>query len=53
MTAEAHPADAWRFTVRYPVRQYELDVLGHMNNSVYLNWVEQVAIGHAEAIGRR
>lgn len=43
--------DPWSFTVRYPVRQYELDVLGHVNNAVYLNWVEQVAIDHVEALG--
>ena len=43
--------DPWRFTTRYPVRQYELDVLGHVNNAVYLNWVEQVAIDHVEALG--
>ena len=43
--------DPWRFTARYPVRQYELDVLGHVNNAVYLNWVEQVAIDHVEALG--
>lgn len=43
--------DPWRFTTRYAVRQYELDVLGHVNNAVYLNWVEQVAIDHVEALG--
>lgn len=43
--------DPWRYTTRYPVRQYELDVLGHVNNAVYLNWVEQVAIDHVEALG--
>lgn len=51
MTEAPGTADPWRFTVRYPVRQYELDVLGHVNNSVYLNWVEQVAIDHVEALG--
>lgn len=45
------PADPWRFTSRFTVRQYELDVLGHVNNAVYLNWVEQVAIDHVEALG--
>ena len=45
------PADPWRFTARYPVRQYELDLLGHVNNAVYLNWVEQVAVEHVEALG--
>ena len=44
-------ADPWRFTTRHAVRQYELDVLGHVNNAVYLNWIEQVAIDHVEALG--
>ena len=43
--------DPWRFSTRFPVRQYELDLLGHVNNAVYLNWVEQVAIDHVEALG--
>lgn len=48
---DAASVDPWRFSVRIPVRQYELDVLGHVNNAVYLNWVEQVAIDHVEALG--
>jgi len=49
---DGQPAvDPRRFTARFPVRQYELDVLGHVNNAVYLNWVEQVAIDHVEALG--
>ena len=52
MVTEANePRDAWRYTARYPVRQYELDVLGHVNNAVYLNWVEQVAVDHVESLG--
>lgn len=51
MTDEAHPVDPWRYTARFTVRQYELDVLGHVNNAVYLNWVEQVAIDHVESLG--
>jgi acyl-CoA thioester hydrolase len=51
MTERDPNVDRWRYTVRYPVRQYELDVLGHVNNAVYLNWVEQVAIEHVEALG--
>jgi acyl-CoA thioester hydrolase len=43
--------DPWRYSVTIPVRQYELDVLGHVNNAVYLNWAEQVAIDHVEALG--
>lgn len=45
------PIDPWRYTVAIAVRQYELDVLGHVNNAVYLNWAEQVAIDHVEALG--
>ena len=45
------PIDPWRHTVRFAVRQYELDQLGHVNNAVYLNWAEQVAIDHVEALG--
>ena len=43
--------DPWRFSVRFHVRQYELDQYGHVNNAVYLNWVEQVAVEHVEAMG--
>ena len=43
--------DSWRYTARWPVRQYELDQYGHVNNAVYLNWVEQAAIDHVEALG--
>jgi acyl-CoA thioester hydrolase len=51
VTDAATAPDPWRYTVRWPVRQYELDLLGHVNNSVYLNWVEQVAIEHVEGLG--
>ena len=51
MTDPVTSVDPWRFTARIAVRQYELDVLGHVNNAVYLNWVEQVAIDHVEALG--
>ncbi len=37
--------DSWR------VRQYEVDVNGHVNNAVYLNYAEEMAVRHAEASG--
>jgi acyl-CoA thioester hydrolase len=49
--APGDPIDPRRFTSRYAVRQHELDLLGHVNNSVYLNWIEQAAIDHVEAMG--
>ncbi|TMD43694.1 MAG: acyl-CoA thioesterase [Chloroflexi bacterium] len=44
-------ADPLRFSLRWPVRGYELDSRGHVNNAVYLSWAEEVATAHAEAAG--
>jgi len=47
-----HPrADPLEFTLRWPVRGYELDSNGHVNNAVYLSWAEELATAHAEAAG--
>jgi len=43
--------DPWEYHGRWPVRLYELDSNGHVNNAVYLNYVEQVALEHVEAMG--
>jgi acyl-CoA thioester hydrolase len=51
VTDPSAPLDPRRFTARYPVRQYELDLLGHVNNAVYLHWAEQAAIDQVEAMG--
>jgi acyl-CoA thioester hydrolase len=39
------------YTTRWRVRVYEVDVNGHVNNAVYLNYAEQVATEHATAAG--
>lgn len=39
------------FTARWRVRSYELDSNGHVNNSVYLAYAEEIATLHAEALG--
>ena len=44
-------ADRRAYTTRWGVRTYELDVNGHVNNSIYLNYAEQIATEHAEAVG--
>src|SRR6266446_3115373 len=44
-------ADPIEFTLRWPVRGYELDSNGHVNNAVYLSWAEELATAHAEAAG--
>ncbi len=33
------------------MRQYELDVNGHVNNAVYLNYAEELAVQHAARSG--
>lgn len=43
--------DERSFTTRWRVRSYELDSNGHVNNSVYLAYAEEVATLHAEALG--
>lgn len=49
--AAALSVDPVEFSEQWQVRQYELDSQGHVNNAVYLNYAEQVAIDHAEAAG--
>ncbi len=44
-------ADPLTYTVRWRVRQYELDSNGHVNNAVYLNYAEQLTAEHAQACG--
>jgi acyl-CoA thioester hydrolase len=51
MRDEHQRADPLEFTLRWPVRGYELDSRGHVNNAVYLSWAEEVATAHAEAAG--
>jgi acyl-CoA thioester hydrolase len=43
--------DPLRYTMRWPVRTYEVDENGHVNNAVYLQWAEYLAAEHAEACG--
>jgi len=39
------------FETAISVRTYELDMLGHVNNAVYLNWLEQARLAAMEACG--
>lgn len=43
------PGSAWLGHLR--ARWNETDHLGHINNAVYLTWMEQVAVDHAQAVG--
>jgi acyl-CoA thioester hydrolase len=49
-----HPDQAEKkrsYTTAWRVRSYELDANGHVNNSVYVAYAEEVANQHAEALG--
>lgn len=39
------------FTTQLRVRHYEMDPLGHVNNAVYQNYLEQAAVEHSEHLG--
>lgn len=40
-----------RFAAYFKVRLYEMDTLGHVNNAVYLHYLEQAAYEHSTAVG--
>ncbi len=40
-----------RFAAYFKVRHYEMDAYGHVNNAVYLHYLEQAAIEHSAASG--
>lgn len=48
---QARAGNLLEFSLRWRVRTYEVDENGHVNNAVYLNWVEHIAAEHAEALG--
>lgn len=39
------------YIAHYRVRHHEMDALGHVNNAVYLHYLEQTAIEHSTALG--
>jgi acyl-CoA thioester hydrolase len=43
--------DPFQYTACWPVRHYELDSNGHVNNAVYLQYAEHLTIEHSERMG--
>ena len=39
------------FELKQPVLQQHIDALGHVNNVVYVQWMQEVASAHIEALG--
>lgn len=38
------------YEIEIPIQQSDIDMLGHVNNTVYLKWVQQTAIAHWNAL---
>jgi acyl-CoA thioester hydrolase len=47
--SEHHP---FRFELHFGVRSEDIDALGHVNNVVYVQWVQDVATAHWKAAAR-
>ena len=41
----------WPFRYVTPVRFRDVDMMGHVNNAVYLNWLEQGRLSAMEGAG--
>lgn len=39
-----------RFTQRITARPEDIDVLGHVNNAVWVRWIQDVAVAHWDAV---
>ena len=39
-----HPVE--RFELRIAIQPADIDRLGHVNNTVYLRWVQEAAVAH-------
>ncbi len=46
------PADRTGFSIQVTAVAAEIDELGHVNNTVYLRWVQDVATAHWRAVAR-
>jgi len=44
--------EAFRYELHFAVRAEEIDQLGHVNNVVYIQWVQDVATAHWKAAAR-
>lgn len=46
------PADRTPFSITVTAATADIDELGHVNNTVYLRWVQEVATAHWQAVAR-
>jgi acyl-CoA thioester hydrolase len=46
------PPDRTPFNLSLTAQSEDIDALGHVNNTVYLRWVQEVATAHWQAVAR-
>lgn len=39
-----------RFTLTFTARPEDIDILGHVNNAVWVKWIQDIAVSHWEAL---
>ena len=44
------PPDRRPFTLRFTARPEDIDELGHVNNAVYIVWLQDIATAHWQAV---
>jgi acyl-CoA thioester hydrolase len=47
------PADRTPFSIPVTAMAADIDELGHVNNAVYVRWIQNVATAHWDAVARR
>jgi len=50
MMSEGLPAGRTPFEMRFVARPEDIDVMGHVNNAVWVRWMEEIATAHWEAL---
>jgi acyl-CoA thioester hydrolase len=51
MPRTSGPPNAPEFVLELTVTPEDVDNLGHVNNIVYVRWLQDVAVAHAQAVG--
>ena len=46
------PADRTPFSIAVTAKAADIDELGHVNNAVYVRWIQDVATAHWQAVAR-
>lgn len=52
MAAMPPPADRTGFSIHVTAVAADIDELGHVNNAVYVGWIQAVATAHWQAVAR-